>query len=234
MGHWRDHLHISPRSLASVHIDIKRTALMIIDMQLYDLSRDHGLAFSAKKFPQMVDYFYNRIDNIVLPNNVLLLEYFREKHMPVVHITVGPEFKDGRDQIPRRRRREKTMTEETGVNFTFYRGSEAHKIHPHLQPIEGELVVNKNSTSPFTSTGINYFLRNMDISGLIITGVATNVCVETTARVASDMGFECVLVEDACATFDQESHEATLKVFARFFGEVWSAEETVRNLNHLL
>lgn len=234
MAHWRDDLEIWPRSLPKAYLDINRTALMVIDMQLTFTHREQGYAFSMRKFPEMFEYYYDRIDNLAIPNCELLLRYFREHNMEVVHLTFGPELRDGRDQIPRRRRRDKIMTGETGIDVTVSKDTDAHRIHPRLEPIEGELVVNKNSNSPFNSTGIDQFLRNLEIKGLIITGVVTTGCVESTIRDASDKGYECVLVEDTCAGFDRESHEATLRAIARSFGEVWTTEQTITNLDGLL
>jgi len=234
MPSWRDNLEVWPRKLANVEIDIKSTALLIVDVQLYDTSREHGLAFPMKKFPKMYDYFYNRIDDLVLPNNERLLKYFRDNNLEVVYLVIGAEFTGGRDTVPRRKRRNNAMSEETGVDFSLYKGSKQHEIHPRLEPTDNELVIAKNAASPFNCTGIDQILRNMGINSLIITGVSTCSCVETTARDASDRGYECVLVEDATATFDQESHDSTLKVFARMFGEVWTTEQTINNLQKLL
>jgi nicotinamidase-related amidase len=186
-----------------------------------------------KKFPEMFAYYFERMDNLVVPNTERLLKYFRENTLQVVHLTFGPQVEDGRDQIPRRKRRDKIMTDETGINVTVSKDTEAHKIHPRLEPIKGELVVNKNSNSPFNSSGIDQFLRNMEITGLVMAGVVTTGCVESTLRDASDKGYECVLVEDACGGFDQQSHEATMRAVARTFGEVWTTDETVTNLNRL-
>ncbi|MEC5423392.1 isochorismatase family cysteine hydrolase [Virgibacillus sp. C22-A2] len=234
MSSWKEDLNVWPRKLPSVQLDIDKLALIIIDMQLYDTSRNYGLAHSLKNYPSMFNYYYDRIDDIVLPNNVRLLHFFRDNNLPVIHVTVGAELKDGSDQIPRRKRRDNTMTSDTGVNFTFYKGSKPQQIHPDLKPLEGELVLNKNSSSAFNSTAIDQFLRNMRIEGLFMTGVSTSTCVETTARDASDRGYECVLIEDACASFDQYSHDATLKIFARMFGEVWSTEEAIQKTNKLM
>jgi nicotinamidase-related amidase len=63
-----------------------------------------------------------------------------------------------------------------------------------------------------------------------MTGVSTNTCVETTARDASDRGFESILVEDACASFDEASHVATLRIFARMFGEVLTTDEVLARM----
>jgi ureidoacrylate peracid hydrolase len=61
-----------------------------------------------------------------------------------------------------------------------------------------------------------------------MTGVATNFCVETTAREAVAYGYDIILVSDAATTFDPEGHQATLKVIATGFGEVMNTEEVIK------
>ena len=57
-------------------------------------------------------------------------------------------------------------------------------------------------------------LRNLGLETLVVAGVSTSSCVETTARDAADRGFQVVIVEDATAELDEPSHEATLKQWA--------------------
>ena len=68
--------------------------------------------------------------------------------------------------------------------------------------------MNKNPASPFNSTGIDHYLRNMALETLVIVGLATGACVMSTTRGAADRGYNCILVEDACATIDPVSHES--------------------------
>jgi ureidoacrylate peracid hydrolase len=67
---------------------------------------------------------------------------------------------------------------------------------------------------------------------LVITGINTNICVETTVREAVGYGYEVILVNDATASFDAEGHEATLKVIATAFGKVMSAHEVLKLLEN--
>jgi nicotinamidase-related amidase len=99
-----------------------------------------------------------------------------------------------------------------------------------IKPLPSELVINKTTYSAFTSTGIDQTLRNMGITDLVFCGVGTNVCVESTARDASDRGYRCVMVEDACATYIEELHDATLLAFGLWFGRVKSADEVIKEL----
>ena len=65
-------------------------------------------------------------------------------------------------------------------------------------------------------------LRNLRLETLVITGMATDMCVETTARDAADRGYNVIVVEDAVATFNPEHHPHALSSLARVFGQVWS------------
>ncbi len=88
-------------------------------------------------------------------------------------------------------------------------------------------MINKTTYGTFTSTGLDHTLRNLGIKTLVIGGVVTNVCVETTARDASDLGYGVMLVGDACAAHSPEIHEASLLSFQGPFGRVRRADEIV-------
>jgi nicotinamidase-related amidase len=96
-----------------------------------------------------------------------------------------------------------------------------------LEPRPGELVVNKTTYGTFTSTGLDHALRSLGITSLVVGGVVTNVCVETTARDAADRGYEVVLLDDGCAAFSPEAHEATLLSFQGPFGRVRTTDEVL-------
>ena len=102
-----------------------------------------------------------------------------------------------------------------------------------VKPNPGELVINKNSNGAFNSTPIDQILRNMGIDTLVIAGVVTNACVETTARDAADRGYNCILVEDGCASYEEISHEMTLRSFARLFGKVMNTDDVISLLERI-
>ena len=106
-----------------------------------------------------------------------------------------------------------------------------------IQPKVGprELIVTKHRYSAFWGTDLNLVLRSNGIKTVVMTGVATSVCVESTTRDAFFNDYYVVAVEDACADYDGEAHEATLRALRRSFGHVvgvddivglWSGERT--------
>ena len=68
----------------------------------------------------------------------------------------------------------------------------------------------KVSSSPFNSTAIDRFLRNLDIDTFLVCGVVTNGCVEGTVRDASDLGYQVIMVDDACAAVTPALHQAAI------------------------
>ena len=132
--------------------------------------------------------------------------------------------------IERRRRRDVDALAATDVPALWHRGTFEHELIEQLQPRPDELVVDKNTSSAFNSTGIEWLLRNMGIETLVVVGMATDMCVETTARDAADRGFDVVVVEDATATFFEHHHRAALSGFARVFGQVWQTDEVIAAL----
>jgi nicotinamidase-related amidase len=206
------------------------TALLIIDMQYY-LHPDYGVGKVIKeRFPDVAHYFIPRLKEIVVPNIGRLQEFFRRNSMRIVFTTIGPELPDGSDMIRRRRNRDSHAVKDLGAPHLFPKDAKEHEILQELSPRPGELVINKNCSSPFNCGGIDQILRNMGVESLIVTGLSTDACVVTTARDAADRGYNCIIVEDACAAFDPLSHEAELFSYARIFGKVMTSEEVIAQL----
>jgi nicotinamidase-related amidase len=204
-------------------VDAQTTALLLIDMQYLDAHPDYGLGAHLKRdFPEIWRYYFDRLRDVVIPNCQELLNLFRTADMRVIHVTIGPVLEDGMDMLPLRR-----PTAAPGLQpMLHYAGTFEHGIIPPLAPVSGELVINKTSRSAFNSTSIERVLGNLGVRTLVVGGVTTSSCVDTTARDAADRGFQTVVVEDATAELDRPSHEAALRQFAVRWGRVWTTAET--------
>ena len=144
-----------------------------------------------------------------------LLDAFRRSQREVIYTRHGALLADGRDMILRRQQRDESARELTDRPTLWSKGSHEHQVVSELSPMDRELVIDKNASSPFNGTGIDQLLRNMNLQTLIVVGMATDMCVETTARDAADRGYNVIVVEDATATFFEDHHRAALSSLAR-------------------
>ncbi len=108
-----------------------------------------------------------------------LLQAFREKALPVIHI--------------------QHMSSRPGATF-FLPNTRGVEIHSSVAPSRDEIVIQKNFPNSFRGTRLLDTLRERDIRQLVIGGMMTHMCIDSTTRAAADLGFECFLAGDACAT----------------------------------
>ena len=85
------------------------------------------------------------------------------------------------------------------VKHSAQRGEE---IHNNVTPVAGEKIITKQAINSFLGTDLYDFLRYSGVNRLVIIGMQTHMCVEATVRAASDFGFDCIVVADACASRD--------------------------------
>ncbi len=233
---WRERLKNYPKIAPDFELDVRQTALLPVDMQYCDAHPDYGLGLMLRdNYPEVYAYLFGRLRDVVVPNHIKLINFFRQNKLRIIYITLGPMLVDGSDYVPLKRERFDQIEKTTGrKTVLFPPGSFERQILQEIKPLEGELVVNKTSGGAFNSTAIERTLLNMGINGLVITGVATNACVETTARDAADRGFKCILMDDACAGFSQEVHDATMESFAMLYGKVATTDEILAYLEQRL
>lgn len=108
-----------------------------------------------------------------------LLKLFRQNSLPVIHI--------------------QHISEREGATF-FLPDTHGVEIHDSVFPDENEVVFRKHYPNAFRETGLLQYLRDLQISQLVIAGMMTHLCIDTSVRAAFDLGFKCSLAHDACAT----------------------------------
>lgn len=86
-------------------------------------------------------------------------------------------------------------------------GQSGNDFKSGFEPLSGELVVSKTVNSAFIGTDLESWLRRAGISQLVLFGIATDMCVSTTARMAANLGFDVVVAADACHTWNQAGHD---------------------------
>ena len=156
----------------------------------------------------------------MLPTAARLLKAARRAEVQVVHIGFAnpPDF--GPDDGPWLEQRRKG--DAIGLSLA---GSEGAAFLPAVAPKDGERVVWKPRNSSFTGTDLDTWLRELGVRSLILSGQGTNVCVESTARDAFDLGFFVTVARDAVATAQPHLHAASLETLAKRFAEVCDTAE---------
>jgi nicotinamidase-related amidase len=83
-----------------------------------------------------------------------------------------------------------------------HQAAQGAAFHSEVSPEPGEQIFMKNEVNAFLDTGLGAFLQKEKVTDLVLVGMQTHMCLEGAVRAASDLGFDCVVVQDACATRD--------------------------------
>ncbi|KAL7271066.1 hypothetical protein RUND412_006197 [Rhizina undulata] len=180
------------------------TALVVIDMQ-NDFCSPGGY-LDHQGYPLVPS-------RAPIPHIASLLTAFRTYSFPIFFTREGHRA-DLSDLTPRELFRSRNNPSGLGIGDPgpmgrlLIRGEKGHDIIPELYPIPGEPIVDKPGRSAFTYTDFELLLKVKGVKNLVICGVTTDVCVATTMREASDRGFDCLLVRNACGATVEKLHTA--------------------------
>jgi ureidoacrylate peracid hydrolase len=183
-------------------VALLKSALLVVDVQ-NDFCSPEGV-FGKREFD--LAHVENAIDSLES-----FLRWWRSRNWPVIFIrTIHSEWTDSDSWLDR--------IEGSGREMKICRpdtwGAEFYRVTPQLN----DLVVTKHRFSGFVGTDLNLVLRARGIESLCMTGVTTNVCVESTARDGFNLDFRILLVEDCCGAFSVEEHRASVHNIGRYFG----------------
>jgi nicotinamidase-related amidase len=197
---------ISNYNLHGMKPDFKKSCLLVVDMQNF---------FLDSKSPT-----FTPGGLAILSNVARLIKTFRKRRLPVIytaHVHKSREM-DG------------------GILGWWWEGmimenTKDAEIHPDLAPLPEEKIIHKHRYSAFYNTDFEIVLRCLDVKDLIITGVMTNLCCESTARDAYIRDHRVFFLLDATGTVNEELHLATLKNLAFGFAYVTTTQDILRNLS---
>jgi len=107
-------------------------------------------------------------------------------------------------------------------------GSWGAEFYEGIKPLPGEIVIDKHHYSAFIETDLDLILRSKGIRTLIMSGVQTDVCVESTARYGFMKDYYLVFLKDCTSTTSEEIHNNTLRSIAMYFGEVVDSRDVIK------
>lgn len=153
-----------------------------------------------------------------MPKLHKLLQSAREFHVPVIFIqTLHEKATDSDAWTTRSSGRSAHVCRRGSWGAEFY----------EVAPEQDDIIVNKHRYSAFVNTRLDSVLKTLKIETLIMTGVSTNVCVESTARDGFMLDYHIVLVADACASYSQSAHDMTLENIEGYFGKVSGVQHVI-------
>lgn len=183
----------------------EKCALLIIDMQRDFLEPDG--------FGEMLGNDVSQLRRTIEPNRVLLAAW-RAAGLTVIHTREGhrPDLSDLPPAKKIRGHGAKTIGDTGPMGRILVRGEAGHDIIPELYPLPSEPVIDKPGKGAFFATDLQAILQNRGLTQLVVTGVTTEVCVNTTVREANDRGYECLVPEDCVGSYFPEFQEMGLKM----------------------
>jgi nicotinamidase-related amidase len=195
-------IHAEPGPLP---VEPERTALLIIDMQR-DFLEPGG-------FGETLGNDVSRLAVAVAPCRAVL-DAARQMKILVIHTREGhrPDLSDAPPAKIERGEPTTRIGAPGPMGRILVRGEDGHDIIPELYPVDGEPVIDKPGKGAFYQTDLDLVLKNSRIDNLLVCGVTTEVCVNTTVREANDRGYRCIVLADCCASYFPEFHDMGLKM----------------------
>ena len=202
---------------ADFPLDRGKVALLVIDMQR-DFIEEGG-------FGAALGNDVSRL-RAIIPTVARLLDGFRAAGLPVLH-TRECHAPDLSDCPPAKRLRgapSLRIGDPGPMGRILIAGEPGAEILPELAPLPGETVIDKPGKGAFYATNLQQILQARGITQLIVAGVTTEVCVQTTMREANDRGYDCVLAQDATESYFPAFKTATVEMIVAQGGIVgWAA-----------
>jgi ureidoacrylate peracid hydrolase len=201
-----------PLKTLSEQVDPKMAALLVIDMQ-NDFCHPDGV--SGKRGRQLA------MSIEMAPRLEAFIKACRRAGMQVIFVqTIHYPWSDSPSWVRR--------LDRDGGDSVCRPGTWGAECYAGLQPQNGDIVITKHRYSAFLGTDLDMILRSRGIRSLLISGVGTNVCVESTLRDGYMRDYYIVLLEDCVGATNQELHQATLQNVTLHFGRVSNSKEVIK------
>ena len=190
----------------AMELKTARTALVVIDMQNAFCANDGSLAGAG------IDI--SELSGVITPCRELL-ESARQAGVPVIftRYIYRADYADGGVVI-------KYLLPQLADVKSLAAGTPDIEIVDQLTPAEGEFIIDKNRPSAFYATNIEPILNGLDVDTLVVCGVTTNVCVESTVRDASERDYKVFVVKDATGEIEKLRYDGAIAGMAWMFAKI--------------
>ena len=218
-------LIVLPAEPQPVEVDLARTAVIVVDMQNTFVSKGG-----------MFDSFGVDLSSTIniIPSIQGIIACARSSGVKVIYIAhrVSPDWHEVGPGSPFWFSKTASISRERPElrDKLIVRGTWGAEIIDELKPGKDDVVIEKTKYSAFSGTNLDMFLKNYDIKYLIFTGVATNICVESSIRDAYHLEYFPILISDATATEPPKQQDATIRNVKLCFGWVTSCEHVIQAL----
>ncbi|MEK5382131.1 cysteine hydrolase family protein [Niallia sp. FSL W8-0635] len=194
----------------------QHSALLIVDVQ-NDYCHKEGCLAQQDLDVSMVEE--------MMPNLKNMISAMKEINVPIIYIqTIHEDSTDSETWIKRLKgKNQKNLCRKDTWGAQFYQ----------LEPDKDDVIVIKHRYSAFIHTRLESVLRALKIETIVMAGVSTNICVESTARDGFMLDFDVIFLSDCTAAFSREAHDMTLQTINQFFGTVATSKEVIQSIHAL-
>ena len=206
-----------------LEIDLKRMAVLVIDMQNAFVSKGGMFdlwGFDISTIPKVIDPI-KRIVNLARQKKVRVV-WLAHTLYPDIR-EVGPLSRFWINQVLKTYREKPEWRDKL-----LLRGTWGAQIIDELKPAKDEIFIEKRRFSAFVGTDLDMLLKTYDIRYLVFTGVATNICVESSLRDACHLEYMPILISDAAAASPSSRQESTIGNVIQCFGWVTSTDKLLK------
>ena len=197
----------------TIELRKENCALIVVDMQNGFIDGKGSMAQLGFDWEKLA---------VASPGVQRLVAGARKADVPVfwTRYVYEPDFRDGGVQM------EEIMPGLKEVNLCVA-GTWDSEIHPDMKPEDSDIIIDKNRPSSFYATRLESYLRSQQIENVVVCGVTTNICVETTVRDASQRDFRTFVVRDAVGEVDDFRGETSLKAMEYLFARVMNVNDVL-------
>ncbi len=212
---YRSFYYANAEDPEDIRLNPASTALLVIDVQNTYMQPKESDAETRRWQP-----FYDRMNNIVIPNIGRLIDECRSRGVEVIFARIACHKTDGRDRS--------LSQKKPGFNYLLIpKNADEGQFVPELTPADDDIVIIKTTDSALTGTNLRLMLRNMEITDVIAAGIFTDQCVSSTVRSLADESFGVVVVEDCCAAATEALHQHELEIINMIYCHVVQTEEVL-------